>query len=97
MLTAAGVAPCAGAVVMVLFASAFGVLWAGLVGVMAIAIGMAGTLAAVGIASMAAHRVLVGEQTSNTIGRVTTILAALIVVATSGSLLVIALYRLFTR
>jgi nickel/cobalt transporter (NicO) family protein len=97
LLTAAGVAPCAGAVVMVLFASAFGVLWAGLVGVLAIAIGMAGTLAAVGIASMAAHRVLVGDRASNTIGRVTTILAALIVVATSGSLLVVALYRLFTR
>ena len=82
---------------MVLFASAFGVLWAGLVGVLGIAVGMAGTLAAVGIASMAARRVLVGDQASNAIGRVTTILAALIVVATSGSLLVIALYRMFMR
>jgi len=97
LLTAAGVAPCAGAVVMVLFASVFDVLWAGLLGVLAIAIGMAGTLAAVGIASMAAHRVLVGDQASNAIGRVTTILAALIVVATSGSLLVLALYRMFMK
>lgn len=97
LLTAAGIAPCAGAVVMVLFASVFGVLWAGLLGVVAIAVGMAGTLAAVGIASMAAHRVLVGDQASNAIGRVTTIIAALIVVATSGSLLVVALYRMFMR
>lgn len=94
LLTAAGVAPCAGAVVMVLFASVFGVLWAGLLGVLAIAVGMAGTLAAVGIASMMAHRLLVGDRTSEAIGRLTTIAAALIVVATGGFLLIGALYRM---
>jgi ABC-type nickel/cobalt efflux system permease component RcnA len=94
LLTAAGVAPCAGAVVMVLFASVFGVLWAGLMGVVAIAAGMAGTLAAVGIASMAAQRLLIGDRTSDAIGRVTTIAAALLVIATGGFLLLGALYRM---
>ena len=94
LLTAAGVAPCAGAVVMVLIASVFGVLWAGLVGVVAIAIGMAGTLAVVGIASMAAHRLLIGDRASDTIGRLTTIAAALIVIATAGFLLLGAVYRM---
>jgi len=94
LLTAAGVAPCAGAVVMVLIASVFGVLWAGLLGVVAIAVGMAGTLAVVGIASMAAHRLLIGDRASDTIGRLTTIAAALIVIATAGFLLLGAVYRM---
>ncbi len=94
LLTAAGVAPCAGAVVMVLFASVFGVLWAGLLGVLAIAAGMAGTLAAVGIASMTAQRLLIGDRTSDAIGRVTTIAAALLVIATGGFLLLGAVWRM---
>ena len=79
---------------MVLIASIFGVLWAGLLGVLAIAVGMAGTLAVVGLASMAAHRLLIGERASDTIGRLTTIAAALIVVATAGFLLLGAIYRM---
>jgi ABC-type nickel/cobalt efflux system permease component RcnA len=94
LLTAAGVAPCAGAVVMVLFSAVFGVVWAGLLGVLAIAVGMAGTLAAVGMASMAAHRMLVGDRASDRIGRLTTIGAALIVIATAGFLLFGAIYRM---
>ena len=77
LLTAAGVAPCAGAVVMVLVSAAIGVLWAEALGVVAIAVGMALTLAAIGIGSMLAHRLLVGERTSNAVGRITTLLAAL--------------------
>lgn len=94
LLTAAGVAPCAGAVVMVLVSAAIGVLWAGLLGVVAIAVGMALTLAAIGIGSMLAHRLLVGERTSNAVGRITTLLAALLVVGTSGFLLFGAVMRL---
>jgi ABC-type nickel/cobalt efflux system permease component RcnA len=94
LLTAAGIAPCAGAVVMVLIASVFGVLWAGLLGVFAIAVGMAGTLAVVGIGSMAAHRLLIGDRTSDAIGRLTTIGAALIVIATGGFLLLGAVFRM---
>ncbi|HJQ60030.1 MAG TPA: hypothetical protein VJ890_24200 [Vineibacter sp.] len=96
LLTAAGVAPCAGAVVMVLIAAVFGVLWAGLLGVLAIAVGMAGTLAVVGIASMAAHRMLIGDRASDAIGRATTIGAALLVVGTGGFLLLGAIYRMLT-
>ncbi len=95
LLTAAGVAPCAGAVVMVLISAALGVLWAGLLGVVAIALGMALTLAAIGIGSMLAHRLLVGDRTSNALGRITTVLAALLVLGTSGFLLFGAVARLF--
>jgi len=94
LLTAAGVAPCAGAVVMVLISAALGVLWAGLLGVVAIALGMALTLAVIGIGSMLAHRLLVGDRTSNAVGRITTVLAALLVVGTSGFLLFGAVARL---
>ncbi len=94
LLTAAGVAPCAGAVVMVLISAALGVLWAGLLGVVAIALGMALTLAVIGIGSMLAHRLLVGDRTSNVVGRITTLLAALLVVGTSGFLLFGAVARL---
>jgi len=94
LLTAAGVAPCAGAVVMVLISAALGVLWAGLLGVVAIALGMALTLAAIGIGSMLAHRLLVGDRASNAVGRITTLLAALLVVGTSGFLLFGAVARL---
>ncbi|MBX3501291.1 MAG: hypothetical protein KF889_17770 [Alphaproteobacteria bacterium] len=94
LLTAAGVAPCAGAVVMVLISAALGVLWAGLLGVVAIALGMALTLAAIGIGSMLAHRLLVGDRTSNAVGRITTVLAALLVIGTSGFLLLGAVARL---
>jgi nickel/cobalt transporter (NicO) family protein len=94
LLTAAGVAPCAGAVVMVLISAALGVLWAGLLGVVAIALGMAITLAVIGIGSMLAHRLLVGDRTSNAVGRIVTVLAALLVVGTSGFLLFGAVARL---
>ena len=93
-MTAAGVAPCAGAVVMVLISAALGVLWAGLLGVVAIALGMAITLAVIGIGSMLAHRLLVGDRASNVVGRITTLLAALLVVGTSGFLLFGAVARL---
>lgn len=95
LLTAAGIAPCAGAVVMVLLAYAFGVLWAGLAGVLAIALGMAGALAAVGIASMVARRLLIGDSASDLIGRIVTIAAALVVVATGGFLMIGAAFRIF--
>lgn len=93
MLTAAGVAPCAGALVVILLSSALGVVWAGVVGVIAIALGMAVTLAAIGMASMVAHRLIIGDGRSQEIGRATTIVAALIVIATAGTLLLGSLER----
>jgi len=95
LLTAAGIAPCAGALVVILLSAALGVLWAGVVGVVAIALGMAITLAAIGMASMVAHRLIIGDGRSKEIGRFTTIAAALIVIATAGTLLLGALERFF--
>ena len=95
MLTAAGVAPCAGALVVILLSVALDVVWAGVVGVIAIALGMAITLAAVGMASMVAHRLIIGDGRSREIGRFTTIAASLIVIATAGTLLLGSLDRFF--
>jgi ABC-type nickel/cobalt efflux system permease component RcnA len=93
LLTAAGIAPCAGAVIVILLAVALGVVWAGIVGVIAIALGMAITLAVIGMASMVAHRLIIGDGRSREIGRFTTIAASLIVIATAGTLLLGALER----
>jgi nickel/cobalt transporter (NicO) family protein len=93
LLTAAGIAPCAGALIVILLSIALGVLWAGVIGVIAIALGMAITLAAIGMASMVAHRLIIGDGRSREIGRFTTIAASLIVIATAGTLLLGALER----
>jgi nickel/cobalt exporter len=93
LLTAAGIAPCAGALVVILLSLALGVLWAGVIGVIAIALGMAITLAALGMASMVAHRLIIGDGRSREIGRFTAIAASLIVIATAGTLLLGALER----
>lgn len=93
LLTAAGIAPCAGALIIILLAIALDVLWAGVVGVIAIALGMAVTLAAIGMASMVAHRLIIAEGRSQEIGRFTAIAASLIVIATGGTLLLGSLER----
>jgi nickel/cobalt transporter (NicO) family protein len=93
LLTAAGIAPCAGALVVILLSVALGVMWAGVIGVVAIAFGMAITLAAIGMASMVAHRLIIGDGRSQEIGRFTSIAASLIVIATAGTLLLGALER----
>jgi nickel/cobalt exporter len=95
LLTAAGVAPCAGALVVILLAVALDVIWAGVVGVIAIALGMAITLTAIGMASMVAHRLIIGDGRSQEIGRFVTIAASLIVIATAGTLLLGSLERFF--
>jgi len=93
LLTAAGIAPCAGALIIILLSIALDVLWAGVVGVIAIALGMAITLAAIGMASMVAHRLIIAEARSQEIGRYTAIGASLIVIATGGTLLLGSLER----
>ncbi len=93
LLTAAGIAPCAGALIVVLLSVAMGVVWAGVLGVVAIALGMAITLAVIGMASMVAHRLIIGDGRSQEIGRFTTIAASLIVIATGGTLLLGSLAR----
>ena len=93
LLTAAGIAPCAGALVVILLSIALGVIWAGVVGVIAIALGMAVTLAGIGMASMVAHRLIIADGRSQEIGRFTAIAASLIVIATAGTLLLGSLER----
>jgi ABC-type nickel/cobalt efflux system permease component RcnA len=93
LLTAAGIAPCAGALVVILLAIALDVIWAGVVGVIAIALGMAMTLSAIGLASMVAHRLIIADGRSQEIGRFTAIAASLIVIATAGTLLLGSLER----
>jgi nickel/cobalt exporter len=95
LLTAAGIAPCAGALVVILLAVALDVIWAGVVGVIAIALGMGITLTAIGMASMVAHRLIIGDGRSREIGRFTAIAASLIVIATAGTLLLGSLERFF--
>jgi ABC-type nickel/cobalt efflux system permease component RcnA len=95
LLTAAGIAPCAGALVVILLAIALDIIWAGVVGVIAIALGMAITLSAIGLASMVAHRLIIADGRSQEIGRFTAIAASLIVIATAGTLLLGSLERFF--
>jgi ABC-type nickel/cobalt efflux system permease component RcnA len=95
LLTAAGIAPCAGALIIILLSIALDVIWAGVVGVIAIALGMAITLSAIGMASMVAHRLIIAEGRSQEIGRLTAIVASLIVIATAGTLLLGSLERFF--
>lgn len=95
LLTAAGIAPCAGALVVILLSIALDVVWAGVIGVIAIALGMAITLSAIGLASMAAHRLIIADGRSQEIGRFTAIAASLIVIATAGTLLLGSLERFF--
>jgi ABC-type nickel/cobalt efflux system permease component RcnA len=56
LAVAAGFVPCTGAILILTFAFANGILLSGLLMVGAIAVGMAATLAGIGLVSMAAHR-----------------------------------------
>lgn len=93
LLSAAGAAPCAGALILVLLSLAFDVLWAGIVGVMAIAAGMTAALAAVGMASMLAHRLIFGDGQSAQFGRAIAVASSLVVIATASILLLGAIAR----
>lgn len=87
LLSAAGIAPCAGALILVLLALALDVLWAGIIGVLAIAVGMTAALAAIGMASMLAHRLIIGDGQSSELGRLVAVASSLVVIATAGILL----------
>lgn len=93
LLSAAGAAPCAGALILVLLSLALDVLWAGIVGVIAIAAGMALALAAIGVASLLAHRLIVGEDRSAAFGRAIAVASSLVVIATASVLLLGAVAR----
>lgn len=93
LLSAAGAAPCAGALILVLLALALDVLWAGVVGVLAIAAGMTVALAAIGMVSMLAHRLIVSDGQSAQLGKSIAVASALVVIATASILLLGAVAR----
>jgi nickel/cobalt transporter (NicO) family protein len=95
LLTAAGAAPCPGALILVLLALALDVLWAGIAGVLAIALGMAMALAGIGMASMFAHRLIIADERTTLLRRLIAVAAALIVIGTAATLLLGAVARQF--
>ncbi len=95
LLSAAGLAPCAGALILVLLALALDVMWAGILGVLAISAGMTVALAGVGTASMLANRLIVSEGRSREIGRLIAVGSSLVVIATGAILLLGVLARVF--
>lgn len=93
LLSAAGIAPCAGALILVLLALALDVPWAGILGVLAIAAGMAVALAGLGFASMLAHRLIISDGQSEELGWFASVAASVVVVATGAILLLGAVVR----
>jgi ABC-type nickel/cobalt efflux system permease component RcnA len=93
LLSAAGVAPCAGALILILLALALDVPWAGILGVLAIAAGMTVALAGLGFASMLAHRLIVSDGQARELGRFVSMGASVIVIATGAVLLLGAAVR----
>lgn len=95
LLTAAGAAPCPGALILVLLALALGVLWAGIVGIVAISLGMTVALTGIGVASMFAHHLILAGERRTFLRRLVGVTAALVVIGTAGILLLGALSRQF--
>lgn len=93
LLSAAGIAPCAGALILVLLALALDAPWAGILGVLAIAVGMTVALAALGMASMLAHRLIISDGHAEELGRFVSVAASVVVVATGAVLLLGAAAR----
>jgi nickel/cobalt exporter len=94
LFSAAGVAPCSGAMILMLVSAAHGILWAGLLATLAVAAGMALTLTGIGFASMLLRRVVGGGTEGGGIGaRVFTIIAASIVTLAGGLMLLGTLSR----
>ncbi|MBI1273945.1 MAG: hypothetical protein GC131_07660 [Alphaproteobacteria bacterium] len=90
LFAAASAVPCTGSMIILLFTLAGGVLWAGILAVMAIALGMWITITAIGMLSILLHRAIAGEGEPSPmrrgLTRMITIIAALVVMATGGLL-----------
>jgi ABC-type nickel/cobalt efflux system permease component RcnA len=91
LFAAASLVPCTGSMIILLFCLANDVLWAGILAVIMIALGMWMTITIIGLASMLLRRAMVGDgehagAVRRGFGRALRVCAALIVVAT-GSLL----------
>ncbi len=91
LFAAASLVPCTGSMIILLFTLANDVLWAGILAVIAIALGMWVTITIIGLTSMLLRRVMVGDgehvgAARRGFTKVLRVCAALIVIAT-GSLL----------
>lgn len=99
LFAAASLVPCTGSMIILLFTLANNVLWAGILAVIMIALGMWLTITAIGIASMLLRRAVVGDgehvgKARHVIVKASRVLAALIVIATGGLLFAGTLYSM---
>jgi len=91
LFAAASLVPCTGSMIILMFTLANNILWAGILAVIAIALGMWLTISTIGLASMLLRRAVVGDGEhvgpgKRRLMKAVRILAALVVIAT-GSLL----------
>jgi ABC-type nickel/cobalt efflux system permease component RcnA len=100
LFAAASLVPCTGSMIILLFTLANDVLWAGVLAVIAIALGMWLTVTAIGLISIFLRRVVEGDDMEhrsgwrNALTRTVSILAALFVTATGGLLFAGTLYSM---
>jgi len=99
LFAAASLVPCTGSMIILLFTLANNVLWAGILAVIAIALGMWLTITAIGLVSMLLRRAMVGDgehvgPARHRLVKALRILAALIVIATGALLFAGTLYSM---
>jgi len=91
LFAAASLVPCSGSMIILLFTLSNKILWAGVLAVIMIALGMWLTISAIGFASMFLRRVVVGDGEHSSklrqgFAKASRVIAALIVIATGGLL-----------
>lgn len=100
LFAAASLVPCTGSMIILLFTLANGVLWAGVLAVIAIALGMWVTITIIGLVSILLRRMVVGAADEaptafrRGLSKALRAGAALIVIATGGLLFVGTLYSM---
>lgn len=93
LLTVAGAVPCSGAMILLLFSLANGLLLVGLLGAFAISIGMALTLIVVGFTAVVLRKRFVDEAGHGWLQRGMTIAGGLLVAVVGGTMLAAVLAR----
>lgn len=93
LLTVAGAVPCSGAMILLLFSLANGLLLVGLLGAFAISVGMALTLIVLGFTAVALRKRFVDEGGHGWLQRGMTIAGGLLVAVVGGAMLAAVLAR----
>lgn len=93
MLTAAGLVPCSGALILLLFTLANGILLVGIYATLAIALGMTATLGALGLAAAYLRARLPAGEDGGWLARGLTIAAGVLVCVVAGVMLLAATDR----